>query len=103
MSNANLPNIHDCPAIAFAQQNALVFSKRDSPDRFAGLSKLADKFSRWAVPELDSSVVATRDHEAVVKLQASDRIVVSTKTVKAFESGEGEDYDSAIRTTSDKD
>lgn len=54
------------------------------------------------VPELDSAIVTARDDETVVKLKTGDGIIVSAKSVDAFEGLQVEDDDSAVRTTGDE-
>lgn len=63
-----LPDFHDGPVASLAKQDKFVLSERDPPDRFAGLSEIPDQFASGSVPELDAAIIATSDHEAVIKL-----------------------------------
>lgn len=54
-------------------------------------------------PELDSSVVPTRDDEPVVELKAGDRIVMRAQAVSRLKRREVEDDDATVRAACDED
>lgn len=69
-------DIHGRLLLSLAQDNTLVISETDLPDLITLIAQLPDKFSRLEVPQLDLAVIASCDDESIVKLKASDGIVV---------------------------
>lgn len=96
-------HLHDGLASPLAEHDALVLLERDAPHGLARPAQLADEGPRPEVPELDAAVVAARDDEAVVELEARDRVVVRAEPVQALERREREDDDAPVRAAGDED
>lgn len=94
--------LHDRLATALAHYRALILAEPDAPDSLAGLGELAHGRPGLHVEQLHVAVVATRNKEAVVELQAGDRVVVRAESVAGLGGFEGEDDDAAVGSARDK-
>lgn len=90
-------HLEDGAAVALAEDGALIVAEADTPDGIARLCKLADERAGTDVPELNAAVAAARDDEAVIELQAGDRVVVRAQSVHGREVGQVEDDNTTVR------
>jgi hypothetical protein len=96
-------HLHDRLAPSLQQHHTPVVLERHPPDRLAWLRQLPHERPTPQIPKLQPPVIPAADDEAIVELEAGDRVVVREEVEEAFVGGEVEDDDSAVGAASDED